>query len=88
MNRRELLACLAAGGTVVAGELWFPGAKLISIPKKVWHFEELLHETLIRNLPDLMANIHRETQYGMLNMLVKKIAATQNTMQRTMRLTT
>jgi len=31
MTRRELLACLAAGGAVVAGELWFP-SKLISIP--------------------------------------------------------
>ena len=33
MNRRELLLGLAAGGTVIAGELWFPGKKLISIPK-------------------------------------------------------
>lgn len=34
MNRRELLLGLAAGGTFIAGELWFPGKKLISIPKR------------------------------------------------------
>ncbi len=43
MNRRELLACLAAGGVVVAGELWMPGRKLISIPSgriyTGWHYE-------------------------------------------------
>ncbi len=33
MNRRELLACLAAGGVVTATGLWWPGQKLISIPK-------------------------------------------------------
>ena len=33
MNRRELLACLAAGGCVTAAGLWWPGAKIISIPK-------------------------------------------------------
>ena len=33
MNRRELLRGLALGGTVIAGELWIPGKKLISIPK-------------------------------------------------------
>jgi hypothetical protein len=33
MNRRELLQGLMAGGIVVAGELWMPGKKLISIPK-------------------------------------------------------
>jgi hypothetical protein len=33
MNRRELLKGLMAGGVIVAGELWMPGQKLISIPK-------------------------------------------------------
>lgn len=33
MNRRELLRCLAAGGVVTAEGLWWPGRKLISIPK-------------------------------------------------------
>ena len=32
MNRRDLLKGLAAGGIFVAGELWIPGQKLISIP--------------------------------------------------------
>jgi hypothetical protein len=32
MNRRELLKGLMAGGVIVAGELWMPGSKLISIP--------------------------------------------------------
>ena len=32
INRRDLLKCLAAGGMVVAGGLWIPGRKLISIP--------------------------------------------------------
>jgi len=32
MNRRELLKGLMAGGMIVAGELWVPGQKLISIP--------------------------------------------------------
>jgi len=34
MNRRELLKGLMAGGVIVAGELWIPGQKLISIPSK------------------------------------------------------
>lgn len=33
MNRRELLRGLALGGAVIAGEMWIPGKKLISIPK-------------------------------------------------------
>lgn len=33
-SRREFLAVLAAGGMVVAGELWIPGQKLISIPSR------------------------------------------------------
>jgi hypothetical protein len=32
MNRRGFLAGLMAGGVIVAGELWIPGQKLISIP--------------------------------------------------------
>ena len=36
-SRRELLKCLAAGGAIVAGELWIPGAKIISIPKPVFN---------------------------------------------------
>lgn len=34
MDRRQLLKGLAAGGLIVAGELWIPGQKLISIPKR------------------------------------------------------
>lgn len=37
MNRRQLLQALAAGGVIVAGELWIPGRKLISIPMPVSH---------------------------------------------------
>jgi hypothetical protein len=33
VDRREFLRGLALGGVVVAGELWIPGQKLISIPK-------------------------------------------------------
>ncbi len=32
MNRRQLLQGLMAGGIIIAGELWIPGQKLISIP--------------------------------------------------------
>jgi hypothetical protein len=32
MNRRDFFKQLAAAGTIVAAELWIPGAKLISIP--------------------------------------------------------
>jgi hypothetical protein len=32
MNRRNFLKGILAGGAVVAGELWIPGQKLISIP--------------------------------------------------------
>ena len=35
MNRRNFLACLAAGGVVTATGMWMPGQKLISIPKRV-----------------------------------------------------
>ena len=35
MNRRNFLAGLMAGGIVVAGDLWIPGKKLISIPKPI-----------------------------------------------------
>jgi len=34
MNRRQLLKGLMAGGVIVAGELWVPGKKLISIPSR------------------------------------------------------
>lgn len=34
MNRREFMAMLAAGAVVTAEEVWLPGRKLISIPKK------------------------------------------------------
>ncbi len=34
MNRRDLFKGLAAGGIVVAGELWMPGAKTIFLPPK------------------------------------------------------
>jgi len=34
MNRRELLLGLAAGGIVVAGELWIPGEKTIFLPAR------------------------------------------------------
>jgi len=33
-SRREFLRCMAAGGIVTATGLWFPGEKLISIPKR------------------------------------------------------
>ncbi len=33
-SRREFLAAMAAGGMVVAGELWVPGQKTIFIPKR------------------------------------------------------
>ncbi len=33
MNRRKFMAGLMAGGVVIAGKLWIPGQKLISIPK-------------------------------------------------------
>ena len=39
MNRRELLIALAAGAVVTAEGLWFPGTKLISIPKPVLHYD-------------------------------------------------
>lgn len=32
-SRRDLLKCLAAGGAVIAGELWVPGARKIFIPE-------------------------------------------------------
>lgn len=32
VNRRGFLAGMMAGGVIVAGELWIPGQKLISIP--------------------------------------------------------
>lgn len=32
MNRRKFLQGLMAGGVIVAGQLWVPGQKLISIP--------------------------------------------------------
>jgi len=33
-SRREFLAAMMAGGAVIAGELWIPGQKLISIPSR------------------------------------------------------
>ena len=43
MNRRELLKVLAAGGIIVAGELWIPGAKKIFLPpKSIWLRQETL----------------------------------------------
>jgi hypothetical protein len=34
ISRRSFLRGLALGGAVIAGELWIPGAKVISIPKR------------------------------------------------------
>lgn len=36
MNRRDVLRAIALGGGVVAGELWIPGQRVISIPKKIY----------------------------------------------------
>jgi hypothetical protein len=55
MNRREMLAFLAAGGVVTASGLWWPGQKLISIPKDhviggqpltimLTHFGKVVHQ--------------------------------------------
>jgi hypothetical protein len=35
MLRRDILRALALGGAVVAGELWIPGKRLISIPSRM-----------------------------------------------------
>lgn len=32
MNRRDILRAIALGGGVVAGELWIPGQRVVSIP--------------------------------------------------------
>ena len=32
MNRRDLMKALVAGGVIVAGEMWIPGAKKIFLP--------------------------------------------------------
>lgn len=50
MNRRELLKGLMAGGMIVAGELWIPGQKLISIPSGTvfQHQQFMIHEGNIR----------------------------------------
>ena len=34
-SRRDILRAIALGGGLVAGELWTPGAKLISLPSPV-----------------------------------------------------
>lgn len=34
-SRREFMKAVMAGGAVIAGELWVPGAKLISIPREL-----------------------------------------------------
>ena len=35
LSRREMLKLLLAGATVMAGEIWIPGSKTISIPKSI-----------------------------------------------------
>lgn len=39
-SRRQFLAAIAAGGALIAGELWVPGAKTIFIPgdQRIWTF--------------------------------------------------
>jgi len=46
MNRRELLKGLMAGGVIIAGELWIPGAKVISIPSKKAFYGPSIFEML------------------------------------------
>ena len=36
-SRRQILRAVALGGGVVAGELWVPGAKLISAPRAAFN---------------------------------------------------
>ncbi len=40
-NRRQIMRAFALGGMFVAGELWIPGQRLISIPKLRGTMEEL-----------------------------------------------
>lgn len=35
-SRRQFLQALALGGAVIAGEIWIPGQRLISIPRPAW----------------------------------------------------
>jgi hypothetical protein len=54
MDRRSFLRGLALGGVAVAGELWIPGQKLISIPKSVG---QSYAEALGRSLYTTKANV-------------------------------
>lgn len=35
LSRRDLLKCFAAGGAVIAGELWWPGKRTIFLPRNL-----------------------------------------------------
>ena len=52
MNRRELLKAPSMGAVVTASGLWFPGEKLISIPKivtgnRLMTIDEITREMLL-----------------------------------------
>ena len=49
MTRRDFLRAIALGGGVVAGELWIPGQKLISLaPVRTNHFHPAFHRQLAK----------------------------------------
>lgn len=41
-SRRDILKMLAAGGAIIAGEIWIPGKTLISIPKPSYSVARLM----------------------------------------------
>ena len=72
MNRRDLLKGLAAGGIIVAGELWIPGQRLISIPKPLygtsmaeimWPFQQEINRRLKLYIGDVVTR--RDRAWGM-----------------------
>lgn len=65
ISRRDILRAMALGGGIVAGELWVPGARVISIPsddvlsrfrwvdpRGVFGYQEQLMEGMQRTLRD------------------------------------
>lgn len=66
MNRRDILRAIALGGGIVAGELWIPGQRVISIPR-IYTYTKTFGPFYMKDKDDELSCTNRERQNGSLH---------------------